>query len=454
MKSTQTPRHHLRNPLLALLFLAAAAAAQITMAAEPEQAAAAQEAAVHIVYVDRPEDADPEEFHIRTLSPVLGSEEKARDAVLYHYKHAASGFSAKLTAEQVEDLKTNLLLFSDKFVMEPSGSGAAEPGEDGRDQEPAHERSYAPPMEPDPRWRRRGRRPTRLDWSAFLSVSWFPLAQFNSLRAGEAMHRKERKTYKICSPAYGVAAIVTSIQDARDSISSKMIFGLNVEGITAVALLLASLLLASLASRRLTLRPMAVRRYAGSPRLVLGSYDEHPHDAWVLLTVVRHSLCCRNGRGEQRLADRSTFTLPVSASSITAEMPVFSTSRLHSQTRFSTLPNGIVIAPATPSIPPIINLNVTHVDGQSSDMMPSKQARSIPMATTFDARKLFDGMQTQTIPPEDPNYTQFMQGVIYEGNGQAFHVDDQDNNSNEGHAFDPEETQSQDGRGQYGVDEE
>ncbi|XP_044962443.1 subtilisin-like protease SBT3.17 [Hordeum vulgare subsp. vulgare] len=76
------------------------------MAAEPEQAAAAQEAAVHIVYVYRPEDADPEEFHIRTLSHVLGSEEKARDAVLCHYKHAASGFSAKLTAEEVEDLKS------------------------------------------------------------------------------------------------------------------------------------------------------------------------------------------------------------------------------------------------------------------------------------------------------------------------------------------------------------
>ncbi|XBJ25722.1 hypothetical protein VPH35_003305 [Triticum aestivum] len=71
---TESPRH-LRNPLLALLFLAAAAAsaAQIAMAAEPEQQApAAQEAAVHIVYVDRPEDADPEEFHIRTLAPVLG----------------------------------------------------------------------------------------------------------------------------------------------------------------------------------------------------------------------------------------------------------------------------------------------------------------------------------------------------------------------------------------------
>jgi hypothetical protein len=44
------------------------------MAAEPEKQAApaAQETAVHIVYVDRPEDADPEEFHIRTLTPVLG----------------------------------------------------------------------------------------------------------------------------------------------------------------------------------------------------------------------------------------------------------------------------------------------------------------------------------------------------------------------------------------------
>lgn len=75
------------------------------MAAEPEQNAAAQEAAVHIVYVDRPEGADPEEFHLRILNPVLGSEQKAKDAVLYHYRHAASGFSAKLTPQQVEELK-------------------------------------------------------------------------------------------------------------------------------------------------------------------------------------------------------------------------------------------------------------------------------------------------------------------------------------------------------------
>ncbi|PAN19367.1 hypothetical protein GQ55_3G258600 [Panicum hallii var. hallii] len=105
MKKTSSPLLQPRSPLLILLLLTAAAA----MAAEPEQnaapAAAAQEAAVHIVYVDRPEGADPEEFHLRTLTPVLGSEQKAKDAVLYHYKHAASGFSAKLTPQQVEELK-------------------------------------------------------------------------------------------------------------------------------------------------------------------------------------------------------------------------------------------------------------------------------------------------------------------------------------------------------------
>ncbi|EAY98162.1 hypothetical protein OsI_20078 [Oryza sativa Indica Group] len=95
-------------PILLLIFLAAAAyVPQIAMSTEqPEQAApAAQEATVQIVYLDRPADADPEEFHIRTLAPVLGSEEKAKEAVLYHYKHAASGFSAKLTPQQVEELK-------------------------------------------------------------------------------------------------------------------------------------------------------------------------------------------------------------------------------------------------------------------------------------------------------------------------------------------------------------
>ncbi|CAH1454259.1 unnamed protein product [Lactuca virosa] len=61
-------------------------------------------AAVHIVYTERPQQEDLEIYHLRTLSSVLGSEEAAKGALLYTYKHAACGFSAKLTPEQVEDL--------------------------------------------------------------------------------------------------------------------------------------------------------------------------------------------------------------------------------------------------------------------------------------------------------------------------------------------------------------
>ncbi|XP_020082346.1 subtilisin-like protease SBT3.9 [Ananas comosus] len=78
----------------------------------PEEAEAeVEEAKVQIVYVDRPEGADPEEFHIRTLGAVLGSEEAAKEAVIYHYTHAASGFSAKLTPKQVEELQSKFQFF-------------------------------------------------------------------------------------------------------------------------------------------------------------------------------------------------------------------------------------------------------------------------------------------------------------------------------------------------------
>ncbi|KAJ1703226.1 hypothetical protein LUZ63_003005 [Rhynchospora breviuscula] len=99
-------RNIVSSPLVHLLLLSLV----LALMAEERSASASEiekkeEATVHIVYVDRPEGADPEEFHIRTLGSVLGSEEAAKGAVLYHYKTAASGFSAKLTPSQVEELK-------------------------------------------------------------------------------------------------------------------------------------------------------------------------------------------------------------------------------------------------------------------------------------------------------------------------------------------------------------
>ncbi|KAK6938526.1 Peptidase S8 propeptide/proteinase inhibitor I9 [Dillenia turbinata] len=67
-------------------------------------ATAPSEATVHIVYTEKPEGAVPETHHTSLLASVLGSEEAAKEALIYVYKNAATGFSAKLTPEQVSEL--------------------------------------------------------------------------------------------------------------------------------------------------------------------------------------------------------------------------------------------------------------------------------------------------------------------------------------------------------------
>ncbi|XBI73476.1 hypothetical protein VPH35_067220 [Triticum aestivum] len=113
------------------------------------------------------------------------------------------------------------------------------------------------------------------------------------------------------------------------------------------------------------------------------------------------------------------------------------------QTRFSALPDVGLFAPSTPRPATVIDLNVTP--GSSSGGRPfvemqRKQARA-PFTGTMPApRVLFDEMPTSTPTVDDPFYNQYMEGVIFQGGHDR--------------AYDPDETQSQDGRAQYVPDEE
>ncbi|KAF7069517.1 hypothetical protein CFC21_075140 [Triticum aestivum] len=132
-----------------------------------------------------------------------------------------------------------------------------------------------------------------------------------------------------------------------------------------------------------------------------------------------------------------------SPTSRTAPMsPYFPPPRHDGQTCFSRLLDVGAFAPSTPRPAAVIDLNVTP--GSSSGGRPPvemlrKQARASFTGTMPAPRVLFDEMPTPTPAVDDPFYNRYMEDVIFDGG--------------HGRAYDPDETQSQDGRTEYVPDE-
>ncbi|PWZ14298.1 Subtilisin-like protease SBT3.1 [Zea mays] len=95
---------------LPLLLLSSAAVSLANAAGRESEDGRGQQAAttasVYVVMVKAPaQGVDSEAYHMSILATVLGSEEKAKRALIYSYKAAASGFAAKLTPAQVAALQ-------------------------------------------------------------------------------------------------------------------------------------------------------------------------------------------------------------------------------------------------------------------------------------------------------------------------------------------------------------
>ncbi|KAL6894421.1 hypothetical protein ACP4OV_008519 [Aristida adscensionis] len=87
--------------VLAVLSLAAATAER-----PPMGGAAEDKAETYLVYVDPAPPGVPSQAHqFAILAAALGSEEKAKKAMLYNYKKVVSGFSARLTPAELEAVK-------------------------------------------------------------------------------------------------------------------------------------------------------------------------------------------------------------------------------------------------------------------------------------------------------------------------------------------------------------
>ncbi|KAI4986463.1 subtilisin-like protease SBT3.17 [Hordeum vulgare subsp. vulgare] len=82
-----------------LTFLVLAA---VTMAA----AAADGPPATYLFFVDpTPPGVTCMQYHLGILTAALGSEEKAKAAIIYNYKNVVSGFSARVTPSELEAVK-------------------------------------------------------------------------------------------------------------------------------------------------------------------------------------------------------------------------------------------------------------------------------------------------------------------------------------------------------------
>ncbi|CAN6180149.1 unnamed protein product [Urochloa humidicola] len=89
---------------ISVVFLVLVVYLAVAMAAS--NAAAMDGAANYLVYVEpHPPGVDCQKYQLGILAAALGSEEKAKAAILYNYKKVMSGFSARLTPSELEAVK-------------------------------------------------------------------------------------------------------------------------------------------------------------------------------------------------------------------------------------------------------------------------------------------------------------------------------------------------------------